>query len=102
MKRLMRSAVTNCEKHSSPAAVHRPSEREMSGAKEPEAKDKVVFYHHWCKKCGICTAFCPKDALAYDDEGHPYLKDSEACKSCGQCEVLCPDLAITVPARHKE
>ncbi|MDO8472513.1 MAG: 4Fe-4S binding protein [Dehalococcoidia bacterium] len=69
---------------------------------ETESKDKVVFYHRWCKKCGICAAVCSKDALAYDEEGYPYLKNPETCKSCGQCELLCPDQAITVPARHTE
>lgn len=68
---------------------------------ETESKDKVVCYHRWCKKCGICAAVCPKNALAYDEDGHPFLKDPEACSKCGQCELLCPEQAITVPARHE-
>jgi len=71
-------------------------------AGKPEGKDKVTFFHQWCKKCGICAAFCPKGALAYDESGCPYLADPAACESCGLCEMLCPDFAISVPARHEE
>jgi 2-oxoglutarate ferredoxin oxidoreductase subunit delta len=63
---------------------------------------RVVFYNQWCKKCGICTAVCPRSALAQDEGRYPFLADEEACTSCGLCEVLCPDFAITVPERHEE
>ncbi|MBI4301499.1 MAG: 4Fe-4S dicluster domain-containing protein [Chloroflexi bacterium] len=64
------------------------------------AADKVVFYYRWCKKCNLCQALCPREALALDEEGHPYLAYPERCNSCGMCEVWCPDFAITVPDRH--
>jgi 2-oxoglutarate ferredoxin oxidoreductase subunit delta len=57
---------------------------------------KVTFYPAWCKRCGNCVAFCPRQALAQDEWGHPFLKDPERCTTCGLCEMLCPDFAISV------
>jgi len=47
----------------------------------------------WCKGCGICVAFCPKNVLDLD-EGKITIKNIEACIKCGQCELRCPDYAI--------
>ncbi|MBI2857395.1 MAG: 4Fe-4S binding protein [Chloroflexi bacterium] len=74
----------------------------MGAEAKTESNEKVTFYNKWCKRCGICVAFCPRSALAYNEEGYPYLVDPEACESCGLCEILCPDYAATVPARHEE
>ena len=66
--------------------------------KQTEQSDqaKVSFYPAWCKRCGNCEAFCPRDALARDEWGYPFLADPERCTSCGLCEMLCPDFAISV------
>ncbi|RLB07088.1 MAG: 4Fe-4S ferredoxin [Deltaproteobacteria bacterium] len=50
----------------------------------------------WCKRCGICVAFCPEEVLAQDEAGYPYAKNPEACIGCMWCELRCPDFAITV------
>ncbi|CAK7016619.1 ferredoxin [Tissierella sp. P1] len=48
---------------------------------------------NWCKGCGICVAFCPKNVLEIKD-GKVNIKDLESCIQCGQCELRCPDFAI--------
>ena len=66
---------------------------------EEEPTDKVSFYAAWCKRCGICVAFCPRDALAEDKRGCPYLANPDRCTACRLCEMLCPDFAISVGER---
>ncbi|MGD8564597.1 MAG: 4Fe-4S binding protein [Desulfarculaceae bacterium] len=72
----------------------------MSPRKTPAAHaaedEKVSFYLAWCKRCGNCVAFCPRQALAADEWGHPVLIKPERCTSCRLCEMLCPDFAIRV------
>ncbi|MDY6917193.1 MAG: 4Fe-4S binding protein [Chloroflexota bacterium] len=84
-------------------AVHRGNgrARKARSALLDEEPDKVVLYHDWCKRCGICVAFCPRKALTTDEAGYPQLSASSQCNSCGLCEVLCPDFAVTVPARRR-
>lgn len=47
----------------------------------------------WCKGCGICVEFCPKNVLELKDE-KVNIKDLDSCIQCGQCELRCPDFAI--------
>ena len=56
----------------------------------------IAIQRQWCKGCGICVAFCPKDVLDLDSEGKVYLKNPENCIYCKLCELRCPDLAIEV------
>lgn len=49
----------------------------------------------WCKGCGICVAFCPKNALELKKE-KVSLKSENDCILCGQCEMRCPDYAIWI------
>ena len=50
----------------------------------------------WCKGCGICVAFCPKNVLELDDETKGVVARPDECTYCGDCEVRCPDFAIFV------
>lgn len=56
---------------------------------------ELVIQKSWCKKCGICVEFCPKNILDLDEEG-VYVKSKEECILCGLCELRCPDYAIYV------
>ena len=64
--------------------------------------EKVHIFEAWCKKCGICVAFCPTGALTSDKDGLPVLTYPEKCTLCGMCELRCPDFAVTVKAREKK
>ena len=48
----------------------------------------------WCKRCGMCKEFCPKDVFVLDKDGYPVPKHIDHCASCGLCSIQCPDYAI--------
>ena len=60
----------------------------------------VAFYHDWCKACGLCMAFCPKQIILADKNGKPLVEDPDNCIGCRFCELHCPDFAITVSERR--
>lgn len=49
----------------------------------------------WCKGCGICAEFCPKNVLSISGE-KARVEKAEECIGCRMCEYRCPDMAITV------
>jgi 2-oxoglutarate ferredoxin oxidoreductase subunit delta len=57
---------------------------------------RIEIFRGWCKKCGICVAFCPRQVLASDETGYPVVKDPGRCTVCNLCADRCPDFAITV------
>ena len=50
----------------------------------------------WCKGCGICVHFCPKQVLELDRDGKVDVVRPKACIACELCELRCPDLAIQI------
>jgi 2-oxoglutarate ferredoxin oxidoreductase subunit delta len=62
--------------------------------KDLTKKKLPVFTLTRCKRCGICSHFCPEGAIADRDDGVPFLAAPEACTSCGLCEDMCPDWAV--------
>ena len=69
------------------------------------AKKKLkehVVNREWCKGCGICVQFCPKQVLELDDQGKAVAVRPEACICCKMCEYRCPDLAIEVIVEKEE
>ena len=65
-------------------------------------KHIVEVYKSWCKKCGICVAFCPAGVLAEDEAGVPYAKEPDKCTGCQLCALRCPDFAINVTSPKKK
>lgn len=55
----------------------------------------------WCKGCGVCVAFCPRQALKLS-HGKIATNPGAACVGCGICESLCPDFAIYLVEREGE
>ncbi len=56
----------------------------------------------WCKGCGICVAFCPKNVWELDRKDKAVPTRPSDCICCNMCELRCPDLAIEVITRNKE
>ncbi|MBI5967660.1 MAG: 4Fe-4S binding protein [Deltaproteobacteria bacterium] len=67
-----------------------------------KGKPSIEIYGSWCKRCGICVAFCPAEVLAQDDSGVIYVKDPDHCTGCELCELRCPDFAIQVRQLKKK
>ncbi len=55
-----------------------------------------IINREWCKGCGICVHFCPKNVLELDEEEKVFADQKENCICCRLCEFRCPDLAIEV------
>lgn len=62
---------------------------------KPKLKKHVVNTE-WCKGCGICVEFCPKDVLELDQDDKACVVRADQCICCKLCELRCPDLAIDV------
>ena len=56
----------------------------------------------WCKGCGICVAFCPKNVLELNEKDKLVVDAAEACIVCKMCELRCPDMAIEVITEENE
>jgi len=55
---------------------------------------RIEVNREWCKGCGICVAFCPRQVLEAGPNGKPLVVRPEACIWCELCELRCPDYAI--------
>jgi len=56
---------------------------------------KLGINREWCKGCGICVAFCPKEVLGMA-KGKVSILHPENCVLCRMCENLCPDFSVFV------
>lgn len=54
---------------------------------------ELKIYPPWCKGCGICVAFCPRNVLKLVCN-KVYISDIDRCIGCAMCEKLCPDFAV--------
>ena len=65
-------------------------------------KGHLTIKEEYCKGCGYCIEFCPKDVLEeaewFNEKGyHPPTPISiDSCINCGFCQLICPDFAIWV------
>jgi len=82
----------------------RQRQRATNGSDKPKSGKhfEIDIFRDWCKSCGICAAFCPRECIMLDDEGVPTKVDSNRCTGCGWCELHCPDFAISVHQRNEK
>ena len=85
------SANKSGEKRRGTAGKTKPTQRK---------RFEIDIFRDWCKSCGICAAFCPRECIRLNDEGAPAFIDSDKCTGCGWCEVHCPDFAISVHEKN--
>lgn len=62
---------------------------------KPKLKEHIIN-REWCKGCGICVEFCPKQVLELDRDDKAVAARVKDCIACKLCELRCPDLAIEV------
>ena len=67
---------------------------------KPKLKEHIVN-RDWCKGCGICVHFCPKNVLELDQGDNAFAARQADCICCRLCEIRCPDLAIEVIVEKK-
>jgi len=75
--------------------------RDETVKKEKKLYEQLIF-RDWCKACGICSAFCPKNVIGRNEAGEPVIENPDACIGCRFCELHCPDFAITIIEQGKE
>jgi|GEM_PF-536124 len=74
----------------------------LSEAEEkPKKAYDIAIFTGWCKGCGICAAFCPRQCIEMGEDGQPVVANADRCTGCGFCEIHCPDFAISVRVRKK-
>jgi 2-oxoglutarate ferredoxin oxidoreductase subunit delta len=78
-----------------PEETHSPASSEKDKA-QPSLRAKVIVFDNWCKGCGLCVAFCPRDVLEMSNDGRVHVVAPDRCIACHWCDTHCPDFAILV------
>ena len=66
-----------------------------------DERTRIIVNESWCKACGICIHFCPKNVFDVKDNGSPVAERIGDCIQCMLCELRCPDFAIRVEKKEE-
>ena len=60
---------------------------------------RIKVLSQYCKSCGYCAHFCPKEAISFGTERNGLgvfypIVDEAKCINCGICATVCPDAAL--------
>lgn len=72
-----------------------PSPVKKTAGSVDEVDTFIHVFPDWCKGCGICVAFCPKQVLEMKGQ-KAYVAHPERCVRCYLCARRCPDFAIGI------
>ncbi|MBS4015718.1 MAG: 4Fe-4S binding protein [Candidatus Latescibacteria bacterium] len=62
---------------------------------------EIIIIKEFCKGCGICVEFCPKNVLALGSDFKVNVANIDACNGDKLCELRCPDYAIFIKKQKK-
>ncbi len=62
----------------------------------------ILINESLCKRCGICSAFCPTKVFDAREDGLPLVARGFDCIWCGLCEMRCPDFAILLKGENEQ
>lgn len=57
-------------------------------------KERRLYIHDWCRRCGNCVARCQQKALTLGERSAQV--DHDKCTLCSYCVGVCPDFCIKV------
>jgi len=63
---------------------------------------QVNFLEQYCKGCGLCVHFCPKNIIVLaqytNDQGYnpATINDMTKCTGCALCARMCPHVVIEI------
>ena len=65
-------------------------------------KARIEIDQEYCKGCGMCITYCPKNLIVFSDKFNSsgYIpaefKNNDECTGCTSCAMVCPEVAIEV------
>lgn len=67
----------------------RPIVPDRLRAKHKYDKEKCIY-------CGLCSRYCPSDAITVDKEKKKWVVDLGRCLFCEQCAEVCPTKCLVL------